>query len=179
MKNFKKYIKESVGSVSQVVWNSSDKGTAILIVPSSEYDKNEDAATLKVLKQRVPQARALTKLSRDKNPIVTSDGISTKKDYLVKVEFTTKGLKEEKDGPPTASDRAKEKHEREKEDLKKRQDTEKQKAREDDFRKKESDRKREQQRKDSEARAKKVNEYLEDGTDELVDTYKDYTPGQK
>lgn len=82
-----------------------------------------------------------------------------------------------KEGPPTASDRAKDKHSREKEELTKRQDKEKEKAREDDFRKKESERRREIQKRESERRAKQ-NEALEDGTDELVAAYKKEVPEQ-
>lgn len=89
-----------------------------------------------------------------------------------------------KNKPPTASDQVKDRHEREKEQLKLKQDRESSAARERDFKKKESEKKAKEQQKAAEKRAQKsedvtanqndepISEYLEDGTDELVSTYK-------
>lgn len=179
MKKFKTYLKEEQGSVSHVVWNSKDKGTATLMVPVDAFDKNQDAATLKTLKIRVPQAKALTKLKKDQNPITHTKGGKTERHYLVRVDFTTSGLKEAKEGPPTAADKVKDKHEREKEDLGRRQEKEKENARETDFRNKENKRKQETAKREAEKRSKeRVSENLEDGTDELVTARKKNVPGQ-
>jgi len=179
MKKFKVYIKESTGAVNQVVWHGADKGSAIIMVPKQDFNKNRDLATLKLLKAKVPRARALTKFKADSNLIRQAGGANEGEYYLVHVDFTTRELNEAADeGPPSSTELAKDRHDKEKDDLKRRQDLDNEKARETDFRKKEADRKRETQKKDSAARSKKVNEYLEDGTDELVSTYKKYVPGQ-
>lgn len=88
-----------------------------------------------------------------------------------------------KNKPPTAADQVKDRHEREKEQLKIKQDRESAAARERDFKKKESEKRAKEQQKAAEKRAQtredldlnsdeNITEYLEDGTDELVDAYK-------
>jgi hypothetical protein len=87
---------------------------------------------------------------------------------------------------PDAEDRVRERQQREKEALKIRQNRERERAREQDFRKKAAERKAKDTKKNIERQAKQedvdpnqeVNEYLEDGTDELVHTYKKNLPGQ-
>lgn len=180
MKKFKHYIKESAGSVSHLLWHFGQvTGSAVLMVDKKEFDKDQDAATMKVLKQRVPQAKALTKLSREKNPITFTSGTKSTSHYLVRVDFTTKGLKEAVEGQPTAAQKTKEKHEREKEDLKRKHEREQETARTKDFKDKENKRKQEIAKRDAEKRTRdSLKEYLEDGTDELVSTYKKDVPGQ-
>lgn len=100
------------------------------------------------------------------------------------------------DKPPTQVDKARDRQNREKEELRVRQARELAKAREDDFRKKESERRQKEAQKAAALSAKKnqqneessesenqnpaeyVPEYLEDGTLVLVKTYKANTPGQ-
>lgn len=87
---------------------------------------------------------------------------------------------------PDAEDRVRERQAREKEALKIRQERERERAREQDFRKKAAERKAKDTKKKIERQSKQedvdptqeVNEYLEDGTDELVNTYKKNLPGQ-
>lgn len=102
-------------------------------------------------------------------------------------------LNEAENKQPSASDKTKQRQEREKEQLAQRHAREAQAAREQDFRKKESDRRSQEQQKAAERAAAKtedveldfvedcenVYEYLEDGTWKLVDSYKKCTPGQK
>lgn len=180
MKKFKRYLKEETGVANHVVWNSSDKGTATLMIPKKEFDKNQDASSLAALKTRVHNAKALTKLKADKNTIKNAGGVKDGQEfYLVQVEFTTKGIQEETNNePPTNAELTKKKQDREKEDLKKRQERESEKAREQDFRKKEADRRKDIQTKDAAARSKKLGEVLEVGTDETTATYKKVIPNQ-
>jgi hypothetical protein len=89
-----------------------------------------------------------------------------------------------KNKPPTAADQVKDRHEREKEQLKLKQDRESAAARERDFKKKEAEKQAKEQQKAAEKRAQQredvdvnqndenLTEYLEDGTEELVDAYK-------
>ena len=179
MKKFKIYLKEAVGTVSRIVWYGTQDGKALLLVPKKEYDKDYYAASLTTLKFKVRAAEALTKVSLDSKP--------AGEHYSVTVEFTTRGLQREetksgppkpKSGPPTNSELTKKKQEREKEDLKKRQENEAEKAREQDFRKKEADRRKQIQQKDAQARAKKLGEVLEVGTDETTSTFKKSVPEQ-
>lgn len=177
MKKFKIYLKEAVGTVSRIVWYGTQDGKALLLVPKKEYDKDYYAASLTTLKFKVRAAKALTKVSLDSKP--------AGEHYSVTVEFTTRGLQREetksgppKSGPPTNSELTKKKQEREKEDLKKRQENEAEKAREQDFRKKEADRRKQIQQKDAQARAKKLGEVLEVGTDETTSTFKKSVPEQ-
>jgi len=182
MKNFKKYLTEETGVANHVVWNSSDRGTATLMIPKKEFDKNKDASSLAALKTRVHNAKVLTKLKADDNTIKNAGGVKDGKEYyLVHVEFSTKAMQAEANSsnePPTNVELTKDKQDREKEDLKKRQDRESEKARETDFRKKETDRRKDAQAKDAKARAKKLGEVLEVGTDETTSTFKKYVPGQ-
>jgi Ni/Co efflux regulator RcnB len=103
------------------------------------------------------------------------------KSYISEAESSTK--------PPTASEKARERQDREKEEFKKRQDREMEKAREQDFRQKEAEKKQAAIQKSAEKAAKKqesldsedgeyVPEYLEDGTLTLVKNYKSATPKQ-
>lgn len=98
-------LKESVGSVSQVVWTSgAEEGKALLQVPKGEYDKNPDSSSLKTLKIKVPAAKALTKLSADRNTVKVAGGAKEGEYYLVKVEFTTRqGLQREDYASPEPS----------------------------------------------------------------------------
>lgn len=95
------------------------------------------------------------------------------------------------DKPPTMVDKARERQNREKEELKNRQSKELEKARQDDFRKKEAENRQKEAQRRAELAAKKqesvdpeenaaeyVPEYLEDGTLVLVKNYKANTPGQ-
>lgn len=90
---------------------------------------------------------------------------------------------------PSAEDRARERIGREKEAAKIRQNREIERAKEQDFRKKTAERKAKDVKKNLERLGKNedvvqddsetVNEYLEDGTDELVNSYKKALPGQE
>lgn len=90
---------------------------------------------------------------------------------------------------PDAEDRARERIRREKDAAKVRQNREIERAREQDFRKKTADRKEKdiKRKLDKLGKAEEielddsepVNEYLEDGTDELVNSYKKALPGQE
>ena len=94
--------------------------------------------------------------------------------------------------PPNQVDKARERQDREKEELRTRQGRELEKARQDDFRKKESEKRQKDAQKQAERTAKTqeslesdesgeveyVPEYLEDGTLVLVKNYKTTTPGQ-
>lgn len=94
--------------------------------------------------------------------------------------------------PKTASDVTRERQKREKQQLQVRQARELAKAREQDFKTKEAEKRAAEQRKLAQQRAtaseslelnfgpenENVYEYLEDGTFELVSTYKKMTPGQ-
>lgn len=98
-------------------------------------------------------------------------------------------IQEDSDGSPSAQDRVRERNRREKDALKIRQNRELERAREQDFRKKAADRKAADVKRATEKlgesdsqivddpNAEPVNEYLEDGTDELVSAYRKNTPG--
>lgn len=104
--------------------------------------------------------------------------------------FLNEAEKEKSNKPPTSVDKARERQDREKDELKTRQARELEKARQDDFRKKEADIRQKEAQKRAELAAKKqesvesddkaeyVPEYLEDGTLVLVKNYKANTPGQ-
>lgn len=108
--------------------------------------------------------------------------MKTFKSYILEAEASTK--------PPTASQKAKDRQNREKEEIKARHDREMEKAREQDFRQKEAEKKQDTIQKNAEKAAKKqesleseddaeyVPEYLEDGTLTLVKNYKSATPKQ-
>lgn len=92
--------------------------------------------------------------------------------------------------PPTAVDKVRDRINREKESDAERYSRELQRAKEQDFRKKLADTKAKQIKKNIAKSGKaeetelpttsdSVNEYLEDGTDELVNSYKNCLPGQK
>lgn len=106
MKKFKTFIKEAArlatsalhtnqGTVNQVVWNSATQGQALMTIPAEQFDKDQDASSLKILKSKVPTAKVLTKLKKDANPIQKAGGPSAGKYYLVNVEFST--IKESQD----------------------------------------------------------------------------------
>lgn len=99
--------------------------------------------------------------------------MKTFKSYILEDATTPKAAADK-----TSFDRTREKHGREKDDLGSRQDIEKQKAREDDFKKRTQDREREKIKNDAKKRSR-MNEYLEDGTDELVASYKNVVPAQE
>lgn len=90
---------------------------------------------------------------------------------------------------PSAEDRVRERVRREKEAAKIRQNREIERAKEQDFRKKVADRKAKEIKHNldklgkteqmDQADTETVNEYLEDGTDELVNSYKKALPGQE
>lgn len=180
MKNFKNYLTEEAqdGHVAHVVWDSPTDGLAKLVVPAEKFQKNPDQTAFDILKKKIWNAKALIGMSVDKTPITHTDFRGTRKYLRVDVRFRTKALEEQSDSVPTNVEKAKERHDREKEQLTRKQELEKQRAREADFRAKEAKRKLEMQRKEAERRNKQVNEYLEDGTDELVAAYKKDTPGQ-
>lgn len=182
MKKFKTYLKESLGAVSKLSWKDGGQkaGTALLLVPKRDFDKDPDSSSLKILKTRVNLARALTKLSVDRHPVTVTGGEKEGEYYLVTVEFSTQRLQQEetKNGPPTNAELTKKRQEGEKEDLKRRQENEAEKAREQDFRKKEADRRKQIQQKDAQARSKKLGEVLEVGTDQTTSTFKKFVPGQ-
>lgn len=92
--------------------------------------------------------------------------------------------------PPSAEDRVRERIRREKEATREKQNREIDRAKEQDFRKKVADRKASELRADLKKLGKSedaevdadlepVNEYLEDGTDDLVNAYKKCLPGQE
>ena len=188
MKPFTEFLKESdsySGEVQQVKMKSDSRGIATLTVPSKDFDKNPDKSTFNILKKKVPYAKVLIGLKKDENPIVISKYPNEYKLYLVTVEFLTKKI-EEDIKQPTNADKTRERQEREKEQLKIKQTRELEKAREQDFKKKEQDRKIKDRQKQSEKQTKKqenieldfgkdsenIYEYLEDGTLELVKSYK-------
>ena len=188
MKPFTEFLKESdsySGEVQQVKMKSDSRGIATITVPSKDFDKNPDKSTFNILKKKVPYAKVLIGLKKDENPIVISKYPNEYKLYLVTVEFLTKKI-EEDIKQPTNADKTRERQEREKEQLKIKQTRELEKAREQDFKKKEQDRKVKDRQKQLEKQTKKqenieldfgkdsenIYEYLEDGTLELVKSYK-------
>jgi hypothetical protein len=187
MKSFKTFLIEENdnGYVIHLNWKSSISGNATLMVPKKDFDKDQDKASLDILKHKIHNAKVLTKLKQDPKPIVKVKNSKTSEFYMVEVEFLTKII-EEDIKQPTNVDKTRDRQEREKEQLKVKQTRELEKAREQDFKKKEQDRKVKERQKQLEKQTKKqentqldfgkesenIFEYLEDGTLELVKSYK-------